>query len=112
MLEELLYECLKTIQGGFYALKAPQNKTLPYSVYEVISDIKTNCADGLVDYPQIRFQIDVYSDTLETLGTIKDDIISKLMACDGFKCIIYQNFQNMTDEGNTFHSVIDFKLNI
>ena len=109
-LEEELYNCLKNVQGGISALRAPQNASHPYSVYLIIADIKTNALPGQCYYPQIRFQIDVYADDLFECMSIRDDIEAKLLAYSDFKCIIYQSFSNVADAGKTFQSTIDFKL--
>ncbi len=109
-LEKDLYDCLKTIKGGIYALIAPQNDKRPYSVYHIISDIKTTALKEQCDFPQIRFQIDVYSEDIIECMDIRDSIEIKLLANTDIKCIIYQSFSNVTDEGRVFRSTIDFKL--
>ena len=109
-LEEELFDCLKTINGGIYPMLAPQNKELPYSTYDVVSDIKTTALAGQCDLPQIRFQINTYADDLVEGVAIKEELQLRLLACDKFKTIIYQSFNNMTDNGHTYHLIIDFKL--
>ena len=105
-----LYDALKDIEGGIYALSAPQDKEYPYSVYQIISDIKTNVLDGQCDYPQTRFQIDIYDGTLQKTIDIKAEIEAILLTSSAFKAIIYQTFSNMTDDGNVYHTIVDFKL--
>ena len=110
MLAVDLYNTLKDIDGGFFAIAAPQDRVLPYTTYQIISDIKTNALDGECDYPQTRFQIDIYGATLEKTIVIKSDIETKLKAATTFKTIIYQTFSGISDEGNVFNTVVDFKL--
>ncbi len=108
IVEKLLYDCLKDTEGGFYALIAPQNSPKPYSIYQVISDIKTYALEGQCDYPQTRFQINVYGDDLFKIVEISEDIQTKLMAYKSFTCIIHHTFSDVQDEGSMFRVVIDF----
>lgn len=108
IVEKLLYDCLKDTNGGFFALMAPQNRSKPYSVYKVISDIKTYALEGQCDYPQTRFQINVYGDDLSKIIEISEDIQTDLMAYKSFSCIIHQTFSDVQDEGPTYRIVIDF----
>ncbi len=110
-IEDLLYQCIDVDEYPTYKIVAPQNTSVPYAVFYVVSDTKTNTADGMdASYEDVRLTINVYDEDLFELVSKRDAIIGKLNACDTFSCIMYQTIEDSPD-AQEFRSIIDFKLN-
>ena len=110
-IQDALYQCLQNGVYPVYKIQAPQNKSMPYALFYVVADTKTNSADGQdVGYEDVRFTIDVYDTTLQSVTDMSAEIQQKLRECSEFSYFPYQSLQDMPDNIN-YRSMIDFKLN-
>jgi len=91
-----------------YPLKAPQNVTNPYIVYQVIKDNSKQCIGGSTYQNDVRFQIDCWSTKYSEVKAIKEAVLSSI---EGFKSSY--NISVMDDcepETKLYRQIIDFKL--
>ena len=109
-LRELITECLAGETA--YASKAPQNKTYPYSVWSVVSDIKTNALAGQCDLEKIRFDLNTYSDDY-TEGIVESQALQVLLlASDLFACVVFSVTESVEDDGQVHRVRVDFTLSV
>jgi len=109
-LRELIAECL---DGEIaYASKAPQNKSLPYSVWSVVSEIKDNALSGQCDLEKIRFDLNSYSDDYTTAIVESQALQVKLLASDLFQCIVFSVTESVEDDGLVHRVRVDFTLSV
>lgn len=109
-LRELITTCLSGESA--YAAKAPQNKTFPYSVWSVVSDIKTNALDGQCDLERIRFDLNSYSDDYTSTIVESQALQVKLLASDLFACVVFSVTESVEDEGEVHRVRVDFTLSV
>ena len=110
-IDDLLYRCLKNADYKVFKIQAPQNQQMPYAVFYVVADTKSNTACGQdTSYEDVRFTINVYDNNLQSVQDMRDEILTKLNNCKDFSCIPYQTLEDMPDN-IAYRSIIDFKLN-
>jgi len=109
-LRELIAECLDGDDA--YAAKAPQNKTYPYSVWSVVSDIKTNALSGQCDLEKIRFDLNTYSDDYTAAVNESVALQVKLLASDLFACVVFSVTESVEDNGLVHRVRVDFTLSV
>lgn len=73
---------LSTIASKIYPLRAPDNATDPYAVYQVISDPRHNSHSGSSGYGVARIQVRFWSTSYDTAKTLCEALIA---AADGYK---------------------------
>ena len=109
-MDKLLTDCLTGESYTVYAYFAPQSRQKPYVVFNVVSNPKDNHSNGQGDMIETRYDIKVYSDTLDEAQSISTSIQDKLLACDEFEAFVYQDIEDISDDTKTFISIIDVKL--
>jgi hypothetical protein len=63
--EKAIYELIKTLASGrVYGVKAPQNATPPFIVFQRIDSDRWRSVNGASGMAQATIQIDVYDDSL------------------------------------------------
>ena len=70
--QETLYTALQSSVGGrLYPLVAPSPVTLPYAVYQVISQVPSNVLSDTPGLFNSRMQVDVFARTYAECQTLK-----------------------------------------
>jgi hypothetical protein len=81
---EAVYELLKSYASGrVYNLRAPQNETAPFIVFNVLETESDSALEGLTDYWTARLQVDVYSETIADAREISAQIVESLGSYQG-----------------------------
>jgi hypothetical protein len=81
-MEKAIYELLKTFASGrVYALRAPQNATTPFIVFQRTGSERWRSINGPSGVGQALMQIDVYADTIYAAKELAVDIEESL---DGY----------------------------
>jgi hypothetical protein len=82
VLEKAIYEILKNKAGGrVYALRAPQNATTPFIVYQRVSSERWRSINNPSGIGQATIQIDCYGSTIYSAKELAVDIENLL---DGY----------------------------
>lgn len=83
MIEQAVYELLKALAGGrVYALRAPQNVTAPFIVYQRTGTEIWRSANAPSNMAQASIQIDAYAETYTEVKTLAGQIEAIL---DGYR---------------------------
>ena len=109
-LRKLIATCLQNETA--YAAIAPQNKTFPYSVWSVVSEIKTNALDKQCDLEKIRFDLNSYANNYNQAVTESQAIQALLLASNLFKCIVFSVTESVEDDGTVHRVRVDFTLTL
>jgi len=109
-MNELLYNALYSTGLEVYALKAPQNKKPPFAIYQMISDKKELCADGITPLKEVSYQLDVYSENYDVCKTMMETLQSAIIASTDFETVIYSVNDTIEDSGLIYRSRLDFNL--
>ncbi len=113
MIEEELFAHLKTnvtsVDERIYPLIMPQNCTKPALVYTVIFDGDEQTINGCVVCNNIRFQVDVYSESYAEAKTIKEEVKAALYTFDAYPIDLY-TMDGFEEEEELFRQIIDFRL--
>lgn len=85
--EKAIFETIKTLASGrVYGLRAPQNVTAPFIVFQRIDSERWRHVNGPTGMAQATIQIDAYAETLfaaKDLGLEIEDLL------DGFRDTVY-----------------------
>ncbi len=87
MMEKALFELIKTYASGrIYALRAPQNVTAPFVVFQRIDSDRWRSLTGPSGVAQATVQIDCYAETYYAAKELSEQIEQTL---DGYQGIVY-----------------------
>ena len=81
-LDTAVFTKLKEIAtvGNVYNQIAPQNTTLPYLVFNTISELPQNTHDGFGDLTRSRIQVSVFAEGYEEAKGIINDVLTVMIS--------------------------------
>lgn len=107
-LEKKCYNILNNTGYDVYAEIAPQNKPKPFIIYNMITDNRINGINCFSDVQNSRFQIDVYTNTIEERFDIVESVKYELELGD-VEYILYST-SNSNLQGEGYRATIDLKF--
>ena len=109
-MNELLYSALYSTGLKVFALKAPQNEPVPYAIYQMVSDKKELCADGITTTKDVSYQLDVYATEYGVCKTMMDTLQGAIIGSTDYETVIYSVNDTIEDGGLIYRSRLDFNL--
>jgi hypothetical protein len=93
--EKAIYETIRTLASGrVYGLRAPENATAPFIVFQRIDSERWRDINGPSGMAQATIQIDAYA---ETLFAAKDLALEIEDILDGFRDTVYYGSDSPQD---------------
>jgi hypothetical protein len=109
--QETLYTALQSTVGGrLYPLVTPSPVTLPYAVYQVISQVPSNV---LADTPGLfntRIQVDVFARTYAECQTLKASVRTAMVSGFGFKATEINTTDLFEEEARLYRVSLDWSV--
>ena len=107
MIEKDLVASLKTICARAYPIVMPQDVVYPAMTYQVVYDGANQATNGNFSSRDVRFQVDIYSSSYSESKSLKDSVISNVIALKGGDISSQDLYDN---ENKLFRQLIDFKI--
>lgn len=107
MIENVLYEALKTVNQRIYPLLLPQKCTYPALVYTIVNDADEQSFNGEFLGKNTRIQVDVYDLSYIGAKNTKNAVIEAIYPLGAIE-INVQDF--LEEDTQLFRQLIDFRI--
>ena len=111
--EEVLFDNISQLGYSVYPIIAPQNKKIPFIIYNVTANTITTHIDGsnsLDNLLEVRFLVSVYAKTYKEMKSMVHRILDNLININNneYKIVIYGTVDSYDENG--YRSNIDLKI--
>lgn len=107
------------ITSRIYAERAPQNVSLPYVVYSVVSSVPTDGKNSYAKIIDYRVQIDIYDGSYSEVNALRNAVVTALNYTRGtYNSVVVDDIKYETEQDglvesqDEYRKIIDFTARI
>lgn len=107
MIEDRLYDILKTVNIRIYPLLLPQKCLYPAMTYTLINDADEQDFNGMFLGKNTRIQIDIYGSSYSSVKEMKNEVVEAIYTLGAIEINTQDSIE---DDTRLFRQSLDFRI--